>query len=173
MSELIGKINAEFKYILNQQVNIIEDFDVATIESIDFTPSHKLDEDEWFKLSNFSQNDFYINVCNSTYSTASINQIDNNDYREISAIGIFQNGQKHFQRITPSLFVNRKTILDYSGAPQIVEHRKQIEIKNESDAVYIASNDTDRKSTRLNSSHVAITYAVFCLKNKKKRSSTK
>src|SRR5690625_5801290 len=26
----------------------------------------------------------------------------------------------------------------------------------------------DRKSTRLNSSHVAISYAVFCLKNKKK-----
>src|SRR5690625_6047869 len=26
---------------------------------------------------------------------------------------------------------------------------------------------TDRKSTRLNSSHVAISYAVFCLKNKK------
>src|SRR5439155_12010162 len=28
--------------------------------------------------------------------------------------------------------------------------------------------DTDRKSTRLNSSHVAISYAVFCLKKKKK-----
>src|SRR5690625_5743218 len=28
---------------------------------------------------------------------------------------------------------------------------------------------TDRKSTRLNSSHVAISYAVFCLKKKKKR----
>src|SRR5690625_6012112 len=27
----------------------------------------------------------------------------------------------------------------------------------------------DRKSTRLNSSHVAISYAVFCLKQKKKR----
>src|SRR5690625_6084075 len=26
--------------------------------------------------------------------------------------------------------------------------------------------DLDRKSTRLNSSHVAISYAVFCLKNK-------
>src|SRR5690625_5794270 len=26
----------------------------------------------------------------------------------------------------------------------------------------------DRKSTRLNSSHVAISYAVFCLKNKKR-----
>src|SRR5690625_7067713 len=28
------------------------------------------------------------------------------------------------------------------------------------------SSDLDRKSTRLNSSHVAISYAVFCLKKK-------
>src|SRR5438034_2620159 len=28
--------------------------------------------------------------------------------------------------------------------------------------------DTDRKSTRLNSSHTVISYAVFCLKKKKK-----
>src|SRR5258705_5211731 len=28
---------------------------------------------------------------------------------------------------------------------------------------------TDRKSTRLNSSHLGISYAVFCLKKKKKR----
>src|SRR5690625_6409213 len=31
---------------------------------------------------------------------------------------------------------------------------------------------TDRKSTRLNSSHVAISYAVFCLKKKKKKQHT-
>src|SRR3989442_7813052 len=29
--------------------------------------------------------------------------------------------------------------------------------------------DVDRKSTRLNSSHVRISYAVFCLETKKKR----
>src|SRR5690625_7023904 len=32
---------------------------------------------------------------------------------------------------------------------------------------YTLSNSADRKSTRLNSSHVAISYAVFCLKKKK------
>src|SRR5699024_12056397 len=31
-----------------------------------------------------------------------------------------------------------------------------------------SSKDRDRKSTRLNSSHVSISYAVFCLKKKKK-----
>src|SRR5690349_22996017 len=33
-----------------------------------------------------------------------------------------------------------------------------------------AERQRDRKSTRLNSSHVEISYAVFCLKKKKKKS---
>src|SRR5207249_9167837 len=33
----------------------------------------------------------------------------------------------------------------------------------------IATTRGDRKSTRLNSSHVSISYAVFCLKKKKKK----
>src|SRR5690349_22878820 len=36
-----------------------------------------------------------------------------------------------------------------------------------------SSSSTDRKSTRLNSSHVEISYAVFCLKKKKKKYYTK
>src|SRR5437667_4293813 len=32
-----------------------------------------------------------------------------------------------------------------------------------------AAPDEDRKSTRLNSSHITISYAVFCLKKKKKK----
>src|SRR5438067_2733847 len=33
----------------------------------------------------------------------------------------------------------------------------------------VAREPQDRKSTRLNSSHVSISYAVFCLKKKKKQ----
>src|SRR2546426_9039501 len=32
-----------------------------------------------------------------------------------------------------------------------------------------SDNNLDRKSTRLNSSHLVISYAVFCLKKKKKK----
>src|SRR5690625_6108595 len=35
------------------------------------------------------------------------------------------------------------------------------------------ADEEDRKSTRLNSSHVAISYAVFCLKKKKNQSKNK
>src|SRR5690625_6951931 len=37
------------------------------------------------------------------------------------------------------------------------------------DPTYFVKRRKDRKSTRLNSSHVAISYAVFCLKKKKER----
>src|SRR5262245_65382548 len=35
------------------------------------------------------------------------------------------------------------------------------------------ASELDRKSTRLNSSHLGISYAVFCLKKKKKKTSKK
>src|SRR5688572_32696579 len=37
----------------------------------------------------------------------------------------------------------------------------------------VVGSDLDRKSTRLNSSHSQISYAVFCLKKKKKKNKTK
>src|SRR5690625_6468416 len=42
-------------------------------------------------------------------------------------------------------------------------------IKKPFKLVLINTSLKDRKSTRLNSSHVAISYAVFCLKKKKKK----
>src|SRR5699024_12217980 len=45
--------------------------------------------------------------------------------------------------------------------------------RNEDKEVYVSSQcrsiGIDRKSTRLNSSHVSISYAVFCLKKKKRK----
>src|SRR5436190_14892948 len=51
--------------------------------------------------------------------------------------------------------------------PQSVETRHSVTLGNHSlDYRAIAE---DRKSTRLNSSHTVISYAVFCLKKKKKK----
>src|SRR5690242_21469972 len=41
------------------------------------------------------------------------------------------------------------------------------------DELVIVSGTSDRKSTRLNSSHMSISYAVFCLKKKKKKKKKK
>src|SRR5205807_6337804 len=44
-----------------------------------------------------------------------------------------------------------------------------IETLGSASAICVDKTGTDRKSTRLNSSHLVISYAVFCLKKKKKK----
>src|SRR5690625_5758469 len=66
---------------------------------------------------------------------------------------------KNFSLITASyeLSENQMGTIALLG-PTRMEYRKVINI--------LSALSKDRKSTRLNSSHVAISYAVFCLKKK-------
>src|SRR5699024_12285075 len=52
-------------------------------------------------------------------------------------------------------------------------HSNVIFDENINDEAQDATSKQDRKSTRLNSSHVSISYAVFCLKKKKVRVAAK
>src|SRR2546426_1269810 len=49
----------------------------------------------------------------------------------------------------------------HSEGPKRLRRRKRIHL--------LRARRRDRKSTRLNSSHLVISYAVFCLKKKKKK----
>src|SRR5436305_11849155 len=57
--------------------------------------------------------------------------------------------------------------IEAAGAAQPDGHRR--DGGRRIDEVARRRRDQDRKSTRLNSSHVRISYAVFCLKKKKVR----
>src|SRR2546422_4801014 len=54
----------------------------------------------------------------------------------------------------------------------LVPRRRDLAARKPSDHAGDSLDRLDRKSTRLNSSHGYISYAVFCLKKKKKRKST-
>src|SRR5690349_24240290 len=65
----------------------------------------------------------------------------------------------------------RSTLFPYTtlfrSMAAFVEHLERI-VREPASATELADAKQDRKSTRLNSSHVEISYAVFCLKKKKK-----
>src|SRR5205814_8661944 len=50
---------------------------------------------------------------------------------------------------------------------QVLQHQQQIALSGKADLLATLAYMRDRKSTRLNSSHLGISYAVFCLKKKK------
>src|SRR3712207_7724071 len=68
-----------------------------------------------------------------------------------------------------TLFRSRLVVFsggDAKGTEALLDEIKQIRDGGGSGSI-IGRNSLDRKSTRLNSSHANISYAVFCLKKKK------
>src|SRR5437868_7213726 len=70
----------------------------------------------------------------------------------------------------------RFSTLHRAGAPpshrvDAVDRRERANQHGSRCALFLG-HGIDRKSTRLNSSHVSISYAVFCLKKKKKNNTT-
>src|SRR5256885_9757816 len=67
----------------------------------------------------------------------------------------------------------RSTLFPYTTLfrSMLGETRAAADGADEDDGPGLAAglDDADRKSTRLNSSHLVISYAVFCLKKKKKQ----
>src|SRR5258705_9889130 len=66
----------------------------------------------------------------------------------------------------------RSTLFPYTtlfrSTPVVVEYAvPRLLVYFTESAKYASNLGTDRKSTRLNSSHLGISYAVFCLKKKK------
>src|SRR5437870_12042987 len=66
------------------------------------------------------------------------------------------------------IFVQRHVEAGAAVEHQAVRGRAHV-VVHELDGQAAATEVQDRKSTRLNSSHVAISYAVFCLKKKTKK----
>src|SRR2546430_13484246 len=63
-----------------------------------------------------------------------------------------------------TLFRSQRTWRE--GLHQAIEAKEAIELSDPTETVARMSFQRDRKSTRLNSSHSQISYAVFCLKKK-------
>src|SRR3989442_8342370 len=67
----------------------------------------------------------------------------------------------------------RSTLFPYTTLFRSQAHRRRAEFRRHASGPILVCEEIqdwtrDRKSTRLNSSHVRISYAVFCLKKKKK-----
>src|SRR2546422_1521050 len=71
--------------------------------------------------------------------------------------------------ISPRSFVNAEGLSKIAGASRTIRRAEKARCDGYVPLLSSNARPADRKSTRLNSSHGYISYAVFCLKKKKKK----
>src|SRR5699024_12160324 len=80
---------------------------------------------------------------------------------ELLYSGVFKGGERlpSERELSERFNTSRTTIRE---AIIMLELKGVLNVKQGSGIFFVDSTDKDRKSTRLNSSHVSISYAVFC-----------
>ena len=144
MNHILAKISRVprlLKLISNESLyeEIIFD-DNQYINYID-NPSYLLEENEWFRISEFTQQDFCLDFLNQEFHSAEYQTMERNQFNKIKYVVSYQNGNFYFQKITPSQFI-RKKIMSFNEHANIIENENYLTILEIPDAVYFSQQNT-------------------------------
>lgn len=122
-------------YTLYEAVNI------SLNACIPYEPDHKLDEDSWFKIEQFSQQSFCIDLLKDDIDSKDFDDLKKESFSKIDFIFSLQGNDLYFQKITPSLYVDKKGILYIGEAVKVEEGNNRLTINEQPDAIYLKQYD--------------------------------
>ncbi|MFB9148301.1 ATP F0F1 synthase synthase [Roseovarius ramblicola] len=114
--------------------------DLARVTLVDYNPDHNLDEDAWFKIDNFSDQDFFIEELRAPIDSKDCDDITKDKFDEIAFLLALQDDDIFFQKVTPSSFIKRKLIC-FGETVNLEVGASRIVIKGRPDAVFIRNTD--------------------------------
>lgn len=105
-----------------------------------YSPDHNLDEDAWFKIEEFSKKDFCIDIIKKNFDSKDYEDLKKSQFSDISYILSVQGEDFYFQKVTPSLYINKKTIA-FGDSVIVEENKNSLLVNTFPDAVYLKALD--------------------------------
>ncbi|TBU88335.1 ATP F0F1 synthase synthase [Stutzerimonas kirkiae] len=120
---------------------LYENTNINLATCVPYSPDHNLDEDSWFKVEQFSQQPFCIDLLKSNFDSKDYDDLKKEQFANISYVFAVQGDNFYFQKITSSLFI-RKKIIGFGEAAAIEESSNRLVINDQPDAIYFKHADT-------------------------------
>jgi hypothetical protein len=140
MNHLIAKTKGKdsdfFKVISDKDIfDLPNDLD----NPVKFQADHKLDEDSWFGIDDFTKQDFCIPLLKEVFISTDYNQIKSKDYNNIDYLCDVQPGIFYFQKIGSKQFITKRLLS--LNTLSISDNEPIIIINEYADAIYIKNED--------------------------------
>lgn len=110
------------------------------INSIQYNVDYKLEDDEWFSISDFSGKDYCFKFLTMPFISTEYDQINFNDYSKIDFLVAHQSGAYFFQKLSSSQVIERK-FFTISQNPEFIDNKKIIVLDYFPDAIYVKETD--------------------------------
>lgn len=132
-----GKKNV-FKLLSDE--TLFEELLVTDDACVEYAPDHNLDEDSWFKIDNFSQQPYCLDILKVDFDSKDYDDLPKAKFKDIAQLYAIQGNNFYFQKITPSLFVTKKMIA-FGEAAELESTEKRLVVNQVADAVYYKAQD--------------------------------
>ena len=109
--------------------------------SVNYNPSTLLEDDEWYKIENFSETTYFLEIMRSDFSSVNYDKLDKTEFQKIDYLCSFQGNAYYFQNISKSN-LQPKNMIHIGDDYKFVEDGMVINISKYADAVYIQGEDT-------------------------------
>ncbi|OED77319.1 hypothetical protein [Vibrio splendidus] len=143
MDSVLTKVKGRNKknvFKLLSDETLFEELVVTDDASVDYAPDHNLDEDSWFKIDNFSQQPYCLDILKVDFDSKDYDDLPKAKFKDIAQLYAIQGNNFYFQKITPSLFVTKKMIA-FGEAAELESTEKRLVVNQVADAVYYKAQD--------------------------------
>ncbi|PQJ68228.1 ATP F0F1 synthase synthase [Photobacterium angustum] len=143
MDSVLTKVKGRSKknvFKLLSDETLFEELLVTDDACVEYTPDHNLDEDSWFKIDNFSQQPYCLDILKVDFDSKDYDDLPKAKFKDIAQLYAIQGNNFYFQKITPSLFVTKKMIA-FGEAAELESTEKRLVVNQVADAVYYKAQD--------------------------------
>ena len=137
---LRGKAN-KYRKLLSTDENLYCSPDELIESSCPYTPGATLETGEWFKISEFSEKDFSIEITQKDYETVDYDSLQKAEYSQVDYLFAKIDDNLFFQNISKSKLVKKKGILGFGEGYRYERETAILFINEYPDAIYIPAED--------------------------------
>ena len=137
---LRGKAN-KYRKLLSTDENLYCLPDELIESSCPYTPGATLETGEWFKISEFSEKDFSIEITQKDYETVDYDSLQKAEYSQVDYLFAKIDDNLFFQNISKSKLVKKKGILGFGEGYRYERETAILFINEYPDAIYIPAED--------------------------------
>lgn len=130
--------NPIFKLI--SDCNLFVGMEVDPAACVDYNPDHNLDEDSWFRVERFSEQVYCLEILKNDFDAKNYDNLEKDRFSDICHICAAQGTDFYFQKVTPSLFLRRKTVV-FGDVAKVENDNLRLVINSQPDAIYFKALD--------------------------------